>query len=665
MTLSLTMSLGLVAVQTGVASAAVGDVTVYQDHKYASGAGAASADKPQSKLWYNDGSWWAAMATTKTVNVFRLVDHKWVDTGTVLDSRIASTADALWVRETNKLYVASRADSGTGAIQIFRYSYDKATAKYTRDAGFPVKMAGGGSESVTIARDSLQRLWITFTRGSKVWVAHSTTSDTTWTTAFAIKNADVDVAADDISAVISMGDKIGVMWSDQASSAFRFAIHKDTDADSVWSVETPLDGVRMADDHINLKSAVGADGRVFAAIKTSLGDGGEPKSSACTMVLSRSTTGVWTSAVASTLKENFTRPQLAVDTTNNLLFILQSRESGGNAYFKSTPLNKISFPTGNGSTLMSWTGAKINDVSTTKQSVDASTGLVAIGSDKVAYRYYHSEMSLGSAAPVDTTPPTVTTTSPAASATNVDASAPIQVAFSEPMQETTVKTAITVTGPKGAVSTTFSYDSVSNTATLKPSAALAAGAVYTVKVEGAKDTAGNAMAAPQSWTFTTAGAPAVGETVTVPVIADSYVNKSTPKVNYGTAQLLNVDASPVTTSYLKYDLSAYAGRTVKSATLKVAVTGGSVGTQNIKLVSDDAWDEKKLTYSNRPALGNVVGTLGPTTANSNHQVTLNAAAVQGELGGLLSLGLDSTSTDGLDFGARESSAPTQLVLVFG
>ena len=58
----------------------------------------------------------------------------------------------------------------------------------------------------------------------------------------------------------------------------------------------------------------------------------------------------------------------------------------------------------------------------------------------------------------------------------------------------------------------------------------------------------------------------------------------------------------------------------------------------------------------------MLGTLGPTSANTNYSVDLTDSGVQGELGGPLSLGLDSTSADGSDLGSRETTTPPKLVL---
>ncbi|GAA4443287.1 hypothetical protein GCM10023170_019400 [Phytohabitans houttuyneae] len=102
----------------------------------------------------------------------------------------------------------------------------------------------------------------------------------------------------------------------------------------------------------------------------------------------------------------------------------------------------------------------------------------------------------------DTTPPAVTTRTPAAGATGVATTTTVTATFDEPVQGGTV--AMALRDPGGvAVPGAVAYDSAARRATFTPSAALAASTAYTAAVSGAADTSGNVMA-PVSWTFTTA-----------------------------------------------------------------------------------------------------------------------------------------------------------------
>lgn len=115
----------------------------YRDFSYAaSGANNPTGEKPQSKLWHADGSWWGALfnRTTEAHHIYRLDDatQMWIDTGVELDSRNNARLDVLWAG--GKLYVVGAGPKATTAshrVQVARYSYDAASRTYSRDAGLP------------------------------------------------------------------------------------------------------------------------------------------------------------------------------------------------------------------------------------------------------------------------------------------------------------------------------------------------------------------------------------------------------------------------------------------------------------------------------------------------------------------------------------------------
>ncbi|MGF9647880.1 Ig-like domain-containing protein [Pseudarthrobacter oxydans] len=240
----------------------------------------------------------------------------------------------------------------------------------------------------------------------------------------------------------------------------------------------------------------------------------------------------------------------------------------------------------------------------------------------------------------DTTPPNTTITSgPPTTSTSTSAS----FAFTSSEANSTFQ---------------CSLDGAARTACTSPQnyTGLSAGS-HTFNV-WATDAAGNTDTTPatQTWSVSTGGGAST--TVEVTATADSYVSAGAGTTNYGTSTMLGVDASTEEITYLKFNLSAYAGRTVQSAVLQLRSAGsGSTGTQNVRLVADDTWTETGITYNNKPARGtSILGTLGPTTTNTNYNISLNAVAVNGELNGELSLGMDSSSSDGVDLNSKEASS---------
>ena len=86
--------------------------------------------------------------------------------------------------------------------------------------------------------------------------------------------------------------------------------------------------------------------------------------------------------------------------------------------------------------------------------------------------------------------------------TSVAVSRTASVTFNEAVQAGTIAFTLTPSGGT-TVAGTVSYNSATKTAIFTPSAALAYNTNYTVTVSGAKDTAGDPMSAPFTWTFHT------------------------------------------------------------------------------------------------------------------------------------------------------------------
>src|SRR5690349_5306019 len=128
---------GVVAV-----TSAAGDVGV-QDQPFPSNPNKSdfspTGEKPQSKLWFNGGHWWASMLHSDGhYYIFYLNGQTWTKTSAALDDRIQTQADCLW--DGTHLYVASGAGtdpSGVGLdARLYRYSYHPASppeAAYTLD----------------------------------------------------------------------------------------------------------------------------------------------------------------------------------------------------------------------------------------------------------------------------------------------------------------------------------------------------------------------------------------------------------------------------------------------------------------------------------------------------------------------------------------------------
>jgi hypothetical protein len=693
---ALMLVLGFVALPLG-ASAAEGDVGV--EGPSHSGTGTPTGSKrATSALWFNDGLWWGNLWDTASsdFHIFRFnaATGSWTDTGVATDTRSNTHHDVLWDGAT--LYVASYrfVNDGLPAEPNFpstlrRYGYDPGTKTYSLQSSTTIN--NYRVEALSIDKDSTGRVWATWQQGNRIYLNVTATDGTTWGTPFQHPASLSNVSVDDTSAVIAFGPgKIGVMWSrqvDDSSDGMYWSYHVDGASNTDWAEAVPaVSGQRSGDDHMNLKWLDSSGGQVFAAIKTSFTSAAQPLIQL--LALNGST---WSAHTIATVSECPNRVIVLIDESAQRLRTFATypkpggttnagtcTSSGGAIYEKSTPLDSISFSTTKTSRIVD-ADQYVHNVTSTKQNLNsaargtASSGLLLLADVNATSRYWHFyDSSSGGGGGSDTTAPTVTDTSPDDGAAGVAVTADVTATFSEAMDPSTVGPGtFTLETGTTAVTATVTLDSTGKVAALNPGADLAANTTYTATIEGGssgvKDVAGNALASEETWSFTTAAAGGGGtpETVTLTATADSYVAGTSTATNYGSSTLLGVDKSPIEITYLKFDLSAYAGRTLESATLQLRSAGsGSKGTQNVKLVADDSWTEGGITYINRPALGASVATLGPTTANTNYNVPLTVAGVAGELGQELSLGLDSSNSDGLDLSSKEtgSAAAPKLVL---
>src|SRR5262245_2016762 len=102
----------------------------------------------------------------------------------------------------------------------------------------------------------------------------------------------------------------------------------------------------------------------------------------------------------------------------------------------------------------------------------------------------------------DVTPPAVSLLSPPNSAVNVTADVRVTASFTEAVQPATIAFSLRDSS-NTIVPANVSYDASTLTATLTPSSALTALTTFTATVSGVKDLAGNVMAAPAVWSFST------------------------------------------------------------------------------------------------------------------------------------------------------------------
>lgn len=160
----------------------------------------------------------------------------------------------------------------------------------------------------------------------------------------------------------------------------------------------------------------------------------------------------------------------------------------------------------------------------------------------------------GENAPTDplTADPTVTTIGPSSAATGVPRNASITATFSEAMDHSTIN-ATTFTLHSGATAIPAVVTYAGTTATLNPSATLAANTVFTATIStGALDLQGTALAVQKTWNFTTVASSPTGPAAVDLGTAGNYVilAKSGISTTGATTVLGDVGLSPAAGSFI-------------------------------------------------------------------------------------------------------------------
>jgi hypothetical protein len=581
------LSLGIIIIVLAHASTPLGSTTGYLDFSYGIGTpNDMTGEKPESKLWWNDGFWWGSLFNPdlNQYHIYRLNwgTQTWEDTGVPLDDRIDTKADVLWDEANNKLYVAShifhpnsssvKEDINKG--KLFRYSYNAATQTYTSDGGFPVNVNNDKTESLVFDKDPTNRLWVTYVSRDidvdpneyKVYVNASTGSDTSWGEPFPLTDVftQAAVAQDDISSLISFRDDttnyVGVMWSNQITDTLGlyFATHPVTETDFTqnWNLfGISLPSSASADDHISLKSLrKTTTGQVFAVVKSNATTSGDP----LIVLVVRQGDGTFVKREYSTVADDDTRPIVLIDEgnigsgTDDKAYVFVTDKPGGKRVcYKSVSIAPSvgTFASGDCGIpfiedLAFGTYLNIDNATTTKQNTNDTTGIVVLASDDSQDVYVHNVLG--------NPPPVITSRSPDFNETGVAPGAVVTATFSRDIDDSTLTNSSFKVEDGGAqVVGSISYDTGSRTATFTPSSPLDPNTAYDVTVTNAvKATSaagGKALFETETWSFTT-GLPEVNFsqptydvnesalTATITVTLDAPVNATT-SVDYATSDV--------------------------------------------------------------------------------------------------------------------------------
>ncbi len=142
--------------------------------------------------------------------------------------------------------------------------------------------------------------------------------------------------------------------------------------------------------------------------------------------------------------------------------------------------------------------------------------------------------------------------------------------------------------------------------------------------------------------------------------ADAYVNKSSPKTNYGGLTALRVDNSPILNSYLRFNVSGLGGQPISQARLMVHANSGSSKGIAAKTVIDTTWGELSIKYNNAPSLGNTLSMVPNVSGGTWVELDVTSVVIAENR---YSFGLITPGSTSINLSSRESGANSPYLII--
>ncbi|MDZ7291487.1 MAG: T9SS type A sorting domain-containing protein [candidate division KSB1 bacterium] len=355
----------------------------------------------QSKVFYHDNQWWA-IAYEELENKWYI----WKFDGTLwtkavgLDKGTAYHCDAVVNATANKLYLFSSHKSSPN----FR-SFSYIGGAWQKDTGFPVKLLDfpnldtGNPVSLVQAKNG--DLWIFRIDTNRLQAKRSSDGGLTWSAIINLKtglntaNGTTDAVAFTDGSTNYVGVAYGETDSPSPKSQFGFLRHQDGAPDNVWTDESgslTFFGNERAIN--NLSMTTDASDNVYLFTRNQGGSGSDPRNT----LYKRGTGGIWNKyKVNLATTYGWKTPALAVDVTNNIIYLMGVNLTSLAGEYKACPLGQeATLDTVTARNLFAITGS-FEDLSVPAANVTAASGLMVCGDNVTANDIYYRHFHLGGA----------------------------------------------------------------------------------------------------------------------------------------------------------------------------------------------------------------------------------------------------------------------------
>jgi hypothetical protein len=352
----------------------------------------------QSKVFYLDNKWWTMAQDS--------ADSKWYlfggtaasaawTRGLKIDSRAGTRADMIVDAANNRLYVLC-SQGTTSYFNRLLYAGDN----WTLEAQIPLAGFdhGDGANVVTIARAKNNYLWMFRINSNALEAQVSTNDGNTWSATMQLKTGlSGKYGQTDAVAFSAGGNYVGVVYGLAASSGgapFGFLKHRDGDPNTTWTDETAqlsFFGTERADSWVSANAL--NDGTVYFITRNSPGTAGiDPNNT----LYKRSSGGAWNKFKVNT-STTWTSPTLAIDASNNRLFVMGIRTGAPNIgeYKLCAFGNEGSLESATPTTLLQNNSDNFGHLSAPLAAATNATGLLVVGSNVTTDDLWHAKINFG------------------------------------------------------------------------------------------------------------------------------------------------------------------------------------------------------------------------------------------------------------------------------
>jgi hypothetical protein len=158
-------------------------------------------------------------------------------------------------------------------------------------------------------------------------------------------------------------------------------------------------------------------------------------------------------------------------------------------------------------------------------------------------------------------------------------------------------------------------------------------------------------------------------TITLKPIDDTYVSAYKSTSSFGSSSILAVDSgNQREIAYLKFDLSALAGKVIDSAQLRYRIctdsSCGSGAAQDVHVVPNTSWSGSTMNWGNKPTIGAIIGSQDGGQAGDWRTINISSG-IQSHEGSLFAIAMTQNTEDGLDFYSKESTDAPELIVKYG